>query len=133
MSQFLLERNDCPDSDVRCPVCDCGFDVGWNTEYGDPGVGEHSAPCPKCRATIQFGCYTTYTQEKQVDPKTKLKNAIFENFLQFVEAGRGGDPIHYLVDRMGFTGNFAGLDRYLTKNELIECLEACDTEGRLKP
>jgi len=48
--------------DVSCPKCGRKYDVEWNTEYGDPLVGEHKGKCPNCGAEIEFGVYHEYTQ-----------------------------------------------------------------------
>ena len=48
--------------DLICPACKHTYDVEWDTEYGDPLVGEHAAKCINCGAVIEFGVYYEYTQ-----------------------------------------------------------------------
>jgi DNA-directed RNA polymerase subunit RPC12/RpoP len=48
--------------DILCPKCRHTYDVDWDTEYGDPCVGEHFVDCPACGTRIVFGCYIQYTQ-----------------------------------------------------------------------
>ena len=48
-------------NDIVCNSCKSQWDVDWDTEYGDPCIGEHYGDCPKCGKRIDFGCYIEYT------------------------------------------------------------------------
>ena len=61
MSSFYLEIVGFPD-DIKCENCSHNFHVYWNTEYGDPIIGDHSTFCPKCGKPISFEVYYTYYQ-----------------------------------------------------------------------
>lgn len=59
-SSFHFDGGD----DITCPCCKTKWDVDWDTEYGDPCVGEHFGNCPECGTRIEFGCYIQYTQHR---------------------------------------------------------------------
>ena len=48
-------------SDIKCPHCEKSYDVDWDTEYGDPLVGEHEADCPECEKEFHFSVYHKYS------------------------------------------------------------------------
>lgn len=56
-------------SDFKCPECEAGLDVEWDTEYGDPLLGQHEwEKCPACDKRIGFECWTEYRALKQDNP-----------------------------------------------------------------
>lgn len=67
---------------LRCPHCQCGIDVEWTTEYGDPLPGDHSGRCPECGKEIEFNVevtttYTAKTMETITDYASKtLKDSL---------------------------------------------------------
>jgi uncharacterized C2H2 Zn-finger protein len=50
------------EQDVTCPHCAAKFHVTWDTDYGDPLIGDHSEECPKCGKLIHFEAVITYVQ-----------------------------------------------------------------------
>lgn len=53
--------------DFKCPECDTPILVEWDTEYGDPIIGQHTwEKCPECNKRIGFECLTEYRALKQV-------------------------------------------------------------------
>lgn len=59
---FNLVHDYCVDSDIRCPKCKMGYNVEWDTEYGEPMFGEHEATCPECDHVWKFEVYIEYSQ-----------------------------------------------------------------------
>lgn len=49
-------------SDVKCPHCNQGYDLDWDTEYGEPSFGQHDATCPNCEKEFEFEVYIKYTK-----------------------------------------------------------------------
>lgn len=57
---------------------------------------------------------------------TALKDAVFELFLREVKSSTSFRCVEYMPDTVkdyGFTGPFAGLDKFFTQAELVEELE----------
>ena len=50
----------CGGGDMICPECDNGLSVEWDTEYGDPVIGQSEGVCPHCDKKIMFECWTEY-------------------------------------------------------------------------
>ncbi len=50
--------------DLLCPHCKAKISVEWETEYGDPLVGEHSSECPKCYKEFRWSVYHEYTSQQ---------------------------------------------------------------------
>jgi len=47
--------------DIECPKCKTSFAVGdWNTEYGDPMLGDHETKCLKCGTPFHFSVNITF-------------------------------------------------------------------------
>lgn len=40
--------------DVECPHCKKSFGVTWDTEFGDPLMGEHDTLCLECGTSFTF-------------------------------------------------------------------------------
>jgi len=75
MSSFSL----CGGSDLKCPQCGHGFDIEWDTEYGDPQVGEHEVECcSNCGRSFSFECHYVYNilPEKTDVAVEKLATAV---------------------------------------------------------
>ena len=49
---------------ITCPKCLTRYRVNWDTEYGDPLVGLHSATCLQCEEEFTFEVETSYLQER---------------------------------------------------------------------
>lgn len=47
-------------SDIKCPHCNQGFDVKWDSEYGYPNIGEHEVTCAACEKDFHFSVYNQY-------------------------------------------------------------------------
>jgi DNA-directed RNA polymerase subunit RPC12/RpoP len=47
-------------SDIKCPHCNDGFNVEWDTEYGDPTRGESIRFCPSCGKQFIMDVQTVY-------------------------------------------------------------------------
>jgi DNA-directed RNA polymerase subunit RPC12/RpoP len=45
---------------LKCPHCGTIFGVKWDTEYGDPLVGEHKSECIRCKKEFHFSVYHEY-------------------------------------------------------------------------
>jgi hypothetical protein len=65
MAQFILENAWCG-GNVKCPHCNNVMDIQWETEYGDPVMGEHIARCMKddCDKTFTFDVRITIASYK---------------------------------------------------------------------
>ena len=54
---------------------------------------------------------------------TDIKTILLQNFIRFIRSGTSGGDIRNVEDHirsMGFTGDFAGLNDFMTIDELIE-------------
>lgn len=62
MADFYLEADN-RTPEIKCPYCERGFYVHWNTEYGEASIGEHVARCTnhKCEKKFAFTVYLQYT------------------------------------------------------------------------
>lgn len=49
------------DGGMECPHCKTSIGVKWETEYGDPLIGEHEAECPQCEKKFNFSVFHEYT------------------------------------------------------------------------
>jgi hypothetical protein len=57
MSMFNLTSGD---DNMKCPHCGQQLGIEWDTEYGDPLLGEHDAICPDCGKQFAFIATITY-------------------------------------------------------------------------
>ena len=55
-----LFRFDLFGDDIECPNCKSKLEIIWDTEYGDPDIGEYTGKCPKCNSNIDFTCNISY-------------------------------------------------------------------------
>lgn len=55
---FTLNYDGC---EIVCPYCGQNHSITWDTEYGDPLYGDHTANCLKCDKEIHFTVYTQYS------------------------------------------------------------------------
>jgi transposase-like protein len=57
--------------DAYCPNCDQGFELNWNTEYGDAVDGTYQIKCSNCCKTFQTEVKTTVSvKTRKLTPKT---------------------------------------------------------------
>ena len=54
MQEIFFERTESPVADIFCPHCQAGLDIRWETEYGDPQIGDHDVLCPACQNTMRL-------------------------------------------------------------------------------
>ena len=56
----MLFRLDYNGEGITCPHCKTKFGVEWDTEYGNPIIGEHEVDCLKCGKQFNFSVYNEY-------------------------------------------------------------------------
>lgn len=65
---------------------------------------------------------TNYEKSQYCDIE-KLKEAVWQEWLDFVRCAKGLDSVNYLVKKYGFTGMFTGLEGHITKETLVNVLQ----------
>jgi len=53
----------------------------------------------------------------------KLKEAVWQEWLYHVKGAKGSSTVTELIEQYGFTGNFTGLNKHMTRDELIDDLQ----------
>jgi hypothetical protein len=56
---FTLNRTDFAPQ-IKCPCCNAGYDIEWDTEYGDPMHGAEQAECYECETKFAFQVQQSY-------------------------------------------------------------------------
>jgi hypothetical protein len=92
---------------LLCPHCGAKISVEWETEYGDPVVGDCTSECPKCEKPFNWNVRIQYTSEKRV-PDWPRAECEHPSVLAALEAGR---IVSFRVDK---------------DTRLVEAVEECD-------